>query len=164
MDYRKATADDLAAICAMVRSAVAAMEARGVFQWDSLYPTEYDFRADADAGTLFVGERGGALCAVCAVNKDCDAQYKNGAWKYPACEWLIIHRLYVSPALQGRGIATRTFAHIESTLRKAGVEAVRLDVFSENPAALALYRHSGYETVSTADWRKGRFFLLEKKL
>ena len=38
------------------------------------------------------------------------------------------------------------------------------DVFTENPYAQKLYRKSGYQVRGYADWRKGRFDLMEKKL
>ena len=39
-----------------------------------------------------------------------------------------------------------------------------MDVFSENPFALKLYKRNGYQVRGCADWRKGRFFLMEKSL
>lgn len=40
----------------------------------------------------------------------------------------------------------------------------RLDAFTENPFALKLYDNLGYSRVGYADWRKGRFYLMEKYL
>ena len=62
------------------------------------------------------------------------------------------------------GIAKTTLSHIEQELWKSNIEAVRLDAFSENPFALSLYQKAGYEKVGVADWRKGRFYLMEKRL
>ena len=42
--------------------------------------------------------------------------------------------------------------------------SVRLDVYSENPYALRLYQGNGYMKRGYADWRKGRFFMMEKQL
>lgn len=55
-------------------------------------------------------------------------------------------------------------AHIEVQIHEMGYETVRLDVFTENPFTQKLYRHNGYESREYADWRKGRFDLMEKKL
>ena len=49
-------------------------------------------------------------------------------------------------------------------LKDMGYNAVRLDTFTENPFAQRLYRHNGYESRGYADWRKGRFDLMEKAL
>ena len=45
-----------------------------------------------------------------------------------------------------------------------GYQSIRLDVFSENPFAQKLYRKNGYVTRGSAEWRKGRFDLMEKIL
>lgn len=74
----------------------------------------------------------------------------------------MIHRLCVNPAFQKQGIAKKTLAYIESELRTEGIASIRLDAFSENPYALALYEHAGYQRVGHADWRKGRFYLYER--
>lgn len=64
-----------------------------------------------------------------------------------------------------RGKAARTtLIHIEKELRKNNVGAIRLDVYSKNPFALSLYLRCGYTQTGIADWRKGRFYLMEKKL
>lgn len=55
-------------------------------------------------------------------------------------------------------------AHIETQVHEMGYESMRLDVFTENPYAQKLYRKSGYQVRGYADWRKGRFDLMEKKL
>lgn len=53
---------------------------------------------------------------------------------------------------------------IERKLKKLNIKAIRLDVFSQNPYAINLYTHMGYSKVGYADWRKGRFYLMEKYL
>jgi predicted GNAT family acetyltransferase len=39
-----------------------------------------------------------------------------------------------------------------------------LDAFSLNPFALRLYEKIGYVRVGEANWRKGLFYLYEKKI
>ena len=90
------------------------------------------------------------------INKECDREYENGRWKYPDCEYRVIHRLCVHPKYQNRGVAKSTLFHIEEELKKMNIRAIRLDVFSNNPFALSLYFGIGYEKVGFADWRMGR--------
>ena len=104
------------------------------------------------------------IALVYALNQESDGQYANGAWKYPDGEYRVLHRFCVHPRYKRQGLAKAALLHLENELRQAGVETVRLDVFSQNPFALALYRRQGYEQVGFADWRKGRFFLMEKRL
>lgn len=161
--YRLAQESDLDAICALIQAAVRAMEARGIFQWDSCYPTRADFLADIQKRQLSVGTAGG-IVVVYAVNGECDAEYRNGTWTCPDGGFRVIHRLCVHPAYWHRGIAKSTLARIEQELQAAAVGSVRLDVFSGNPAARSLYLHAGYKVVGFADWRMGRFCLMEKLL
>lgn len=164
MFYRLAEESDIEAICGLIKAAVSNMEEQQIFQWDDIYPAKEDFLDDIHKQQLYIGLLDGEAAVVYTVNKESDREYENGKWNYPDCEYRIIHRLCVNPAYQNRGIAKSTLAHIEQELRKSNIEAVRLDAFSENPFALSLYFNAGYEKVGFADWRKGRFYLMEKRL
>lgn len=74
------------------------------------------------------------------------------------------HRFCVSPDFQNKGIGRVVLNHIEQQLRDLSYTSVRLDVFLQNPYALSLYQKNGYVERGYADWRKGRFLLMEKKL
>ena len=164
MEYRLAEKRDIDSVCEIISSAIVEMERNNIYQWDEIYPTEEDFLTDMEAGQLHVGIEDGEIAVVYTINKETDEQYANGAWKYPDSEFRVIHRLCVNPAFQNHGVAETTLAHIEKELRNSGVETIRLDVFTENPFALSLYRKNGYYEVGTANWRKGRFLLMEKHL
>ena len=162
--YRAAEESDIDVIYRLVKAAIAEMDKNGISQWDSVYPAREDFLEDIRKGQLRTGMVCGKTAVVYAVNKECDEQYHNGSWAYPDSEYRVIHRLCVDPQFQHRGIAKAALEHIEDELRREGVESIRLDVFTENPHALSLYRKNGYQSVGEAHWRKGRFLLMEKKL
>ena len=162
--YRKGTKEDLPQIMELVKSAIDHMEAQGIMQWDNLYPTIEDFEEDVEANQLFVGTDVEEIAVICTVNQQCEDEYKNGQWKQPEKPFAVIHRLCVNPAFQNRGVAVQTMNYIEAFVKSKGIEAVRLDVYSENPFALRLYQKCGYEAVGTAHWRKGMFWLMEKEL
>ena len=164
VSFRNGTADDLAQIMELVESAVKHMEAQGIMQWDALYPIMEDFAEDVNEGTLFVGIQDKKLAVVCTVNQQCDDEYKNGQWKQSQKPFAVIHRLCVNPAFQNKGIAYKTMHYMEALIKANGIEAVRLDVFSQNPYALRLYQKCGYQEVGTVHWRKGMFYLMEKYL
>ncbi|MCH5287059.1 MAG: GNAT family N-acetyltransferase [Christensenellaceae bacterium] len=159
--YRKATPNDVDEIYNMVRNAIDAMEREGIFQWDDLYPAKQDFQEDVDEGQLYVGLVDDQIAVVYALNQRYDAEYQNGKWEYDET-FYVIHRLCVNPAFQNKGIAKSTLLFIEKQLTDMGIHVIRLDVFSNNPFALRLYRSLGYSEVGFADWRKGRFILMEK--
>ena len=164
MIYRLAREDDLEAVCSLIEAAVQAMEQQQIFQWDASYPAREDFLRDIRNRHLYVGVSDDGIALVYALNQESDGQYANGAWRYPASAYRVLHRFCVHPRYQHQGVGKAALLHLEDELRQAGVETVRLDVFSQNPFALALYRRQGYEQVGFADWRKGRFFLMEKRL
>ena len=164
MFYKLAEEREIESIFSMVTSVIIEMEKNGIFQWDSIYPSKEDFLDDIHKKTLFVGILDQHISVVFTINKECDEHYQNGAWKYLNTEYRIIHRLCVDPKYQNMGIAKETLDQIENELRQVGVESIRLDVFYNNPFALSLYRNRGYKGVGTAEWRKGKFYLMEKHL
>lgn len=164
ISYRVANIDDLDDIFQLVENAVKQMERDNIHQWDSIYPTKEDFSNDIRKNELYIGIINEKIVVVYAINKECDEQYKNGEWQYIGDKFNIIHRLCVSPDFQKKGIAHTTLSHIEVELVSLGTKAIRLDVFCDNPYALKLYSNNGYHRVGSANWRKGKFFLMEKLL
>ncbi len=161
--FRTATPADLPEIRTLVKEAIREMRKNQIDQWDSAYPSESDFLTDIEKAQLFIGLIDGAIAVIYTLNQDCDEEYKNGSWKTGGA-FYVIHRLCVSPRFQNQGVAGRALENIERSLRRLGAAAIRLDVFTKNPFALKLYERSGYKTVGCADWRKGRFLLMEKQL
>ena len=164
MTYRLASERDLDAVCALVRAATEEMARGGIEQWDDIYPSRDDLRADIEKAQLTVGEAAGEIVVIFAVNTDCDAQYRNGDWQYTGERWRVLHRLCVDPRHWHQGIAAAALAHIEAALCGQGVKALRLDVFDGNAHAVSLYQKNGYRKVGAARWRKGTFSLMEKRL
>lgn len=163
LKYRKAVQSDLEEICRMVRAAVDVMEKNHIFQWDNLYPTKEDFQKDIDDDELYVGTINSQIAVAYTLNQKCDKEYENGKWRYEDIPFYIVHRLCVNPDFQNKGIAKTTLLHIEKQLIKMNIHVIRLDVFSNNPYALRLYDFLGYSKVGYANFRKGKFFLMEKR-
>jgi ribosomal protein S18 acetylase RimI-like enzyme len=181
MNYRLGRLEDVEEISRMVDSAKELMSSQGIEQWDEIYPAKEDFEDDIKKQTLYVvidddnleSEESSAdtnnekltdsnLAAIYVISTEYDDAYNNASWEYDnAC---IIHRLCVAPGQQNKGIGKKLLDKIEGQLVDMGFDSVRLDVFSENPFALRLYEKNGYEKRGHADWRKGRFYLMEKKI
>ncbi len=164
MNYRLGTKDDLDYICELIQDAIKTMESYGIYQWDELYPERADFESDIEAGNLYVVHEDDSMVAVYVISRECDEEYHECGWEGKDEEAYILHRFCVSPEYQNRGIGKMVLLHIEEQIRDMGCLSVRLDVFSQNPYALKLYRNNGYIERGFADWRKGRFYLMEKQL
>ena len=162
MNYRLATWEDLTEISNMIEAAKQLMSEQGIEQWDDIYPVCEDFEEDIKKKTMYVAMKDAQLAAIYVISEECDDEYLK-------CEWenqkpCIIHRFCVSPSFQNNGIGAIVLNHIETQLVESGYDSVRLDVFTQNPYALRLYEKNGYIKRGYADWRKGRFLLMEKKL
>ena len=164
--FRHALQDDVEQIIELVGAAIEKMKASGIDQWDEIYPAAEDFLNDMASGGMYLGFIGEQLASMYTINNQFDDDYfADGIpWDYPVDGACCIHRLCVHPFYQGKGIGGITLRHAQSMIEKMGYESIRLDVFSENPGAIRLYEREGYIRKGSAFWRKGEFFLMEKKL
>lgn len=158
----KAAPGDRDEIVAMIRSATEHLNQTGIPQWDEAYPNASNVDADIQKRQLYIIRFGGKIAGIVTLNREYDPEYQNGRWEYRGPDFMVVHRLIVSPAVQGRGIGAKIMQMAESMLRESGIKSVRLDAFSQNPYSLRLYGKLGYRTVGEALWRKGLFYLMEK--
>lgn len=164
--FRKADLSDLDEILTFVQASIEKMISEGIFQWDEIYPCRSDFEEDIRQGTLSVGidEVTGKIASIYVLNDLYDEAYTTADWKYHGEKFRILHRIVVNPEFQHKGMGRTTMVHLMQELKAQGMEALRLDVFSENPYSQRLYDSLGFIRCGQAQWRKGLFFLLEKKL
>ncbi len=162
--FRKATREDLAEIMRLFAAATRRMDELGIPQWDERYPTQDDLSGDLARDELYVGLLDGAIACSFTLSPRCDPEYADGNWQYPKLRFSVIHRLCVHPDFQNRGVAKQAICFLEDTLLADGIQAIRLDAFSRNPYALRLYERLGYHKTGEVIFRKGLFYLYEKKL
>jgi GNAT superfamily N-acetyltransferase len=98
-------------------------------------------------GSFFVGYAGVAAG---------DVPVATGAWRrrddveaLGTTRTAEIKRMYVVPAHQRRGLARQVLAHLETTAREAGAEAMVLETGAAQPEAIALYLSSGYVAMAS---------------
>lgn len=84
-----------------------------------------------------------------------DVPVATGAWRRSTVEAFgtratcEVKRMYVVPEARGAGHARTVLAHLESTARAAGAEAMVLETGAAQPEALALYASCGYVPVAS---------------
>ena len=166
LTIRRATVADLPAIMTLVQAVVPLMNASGNIQWTSEYPNEEVFSQDIARQHLWVAERLGELEGVAALTQDQDPEYADANWD-AAEPALVTHRLAVSPAAQGRGVAAALLRQAEHEASQLGLRTLRVDTNSENKATQQLFPKLGYRFAGEIKlaFRPGlRFFCYEKQL
>lgn len=164
MEIRKAELKDLNIIINIFKSAIDTMNGNSIYQWDEIYPDNIILKQDIVSDQMYVGIIDDKIVSAVVVNNEFDEQYKNGNWKYDNERFAVVHRLCVSPDYQNKKVGRNTMLMIEELLKKEGIQYIRLDAFSQNPYALRMYEALGFKKIGEANWRKGLFYLLEKKL
>lgn len=164
LTLRKADHNDLDAVADLFTKAIQTMNDKGIHQWDDIYPSKDILEQDIADGTMYLALIEDRIVSVFVLNRKYDSEYDDGAWEYKDASFYVVHRLCVNPELQGKGIGKRTMLLIEDILREKGIETIRLDAFSQNPVAVRMYESLGYKKTGEAHWRKGLFYLYEKKL
>lgn len=164
MTIRAVTAEDLSEAIGLIQAAIAEMRARNIDQWDEVYPDEATIGRDIQSGKAFGGFEGKALAAYVVLNRDADPEYRSVSWEGTEDTALVMHRLCVHPAFQGKGYASRMLGFAETRARSLGYSHIRLDAFPKNGAAIAMYEKKGYVARGTVTFRKGEFTCYEKAL
>lgn len=137
---------------------------KGIDQWDDNYPTKEILIRDLEsqwAYGLFCDSR---LAGYIVLNEYQDKEYAEIPWQHTSGAQLIIHRLFIDPQFQGKGLAQKMLAFAETFAEKNCYSSIRLDAFPANKAAVKLYEKSSYEMRGTVRFRKGEFYCYEKKL
>lgn len=164
MEFLAATEYDLPQLMSLYRAATRQMDKLGISQWDEKYPTESIIREDVISGQMRTGHIGDRI-AVAYVLEECRAgDYEPAAWRYDEQSFVVLHRLCVHPDFQGQRVAQTAMDTLETEVLTRGINAIRLDAFSQNPVALHLYESRGYLKAGEIVYRKGLFYLYEKKL
>jgi GNAT superfamily N-acetyltransferase len=162
---RLGTEGDADRVIQLVRRCIDDMSARGIDQWDELYPNADTVLSDLRARTLHVASLDAApLVGTFTLDTNEDPRWAVAEWSLTGMPVGVVHRLMVDPQYQGRGIARALMEIAESHARSLGLGVIRLDCFSENPQALRLYAGLGYRDAGGAQLRKGLFRCLEKRL
>ena len=158
---RPAKIGELNKLVTILLSAIQRMAEKDIFQWDEYYPNKSVLQNDIEKGHMNVLENAGTVIGFIVFNEDQYPGYKDISWSY-AGRILAVHRLVIDPAYQGKKLSSLLMDYAEQVAASKGYDAVRLDAFVNNPAAIALYEGRGYRKAGTMSARKGTFICYEK--
>jgi GNAT superfamily N-acetyltransferase len=170
MQVRQGTLDDIEAVMALVRRVVPLMRASGNLQWDSDYPNPAVFERDVKLAQLWVAEVDGQgekrIAGIAAITTDQEPEYANVGWDILELS-IVVHRLAVDPAFQGKGIAAALMQQAETVAKSRSITILRVDTNTQNPATQKLFPKLGYLYAGETgfSFRPGlRFLCYEKRL
>ncbi len=140
------------------------MRAQGIHQWDEIYPNLRVVEDDARAGSLFVVRQDDQCIAAVGLNDVQPDEYRPLPWQCETGLALVIHRLCVHPDWQQRGAGRHLMDFAEAFAKEHGLSCIRLDAYTGNPRALALYEKRGYHRIGQAHFprRELPFVCFEK--
>ena len=75
--------EDLGIVMSIFTDAINEMNSKGIYQWDSIYPTRNTLEEDIKKKQLYIGIYEGTVVSAYVLNQEYDEQYANGEWKYP---------------------------------------------------------------------------------
>jgi ribosomal protein S18 acetylase RimI-like enzyme len=163
MRIRPAYIEELDVLHGIVRDATRCMDGQGIPQWDEIYPNKAILTKDVERQEMHVIEPDGRLAGFIVMNENESPEYAAVDWEYSG-RALVVHRLTIDPAYQRRGLATCLMDFAEKTAVIQGYNCTRLDAFTRNPAAFALYERRGDRNAGVVRFRKGEFYCYEKAI
>ena len=143
-DVRLSTTEDIPKILRSYIESTRLMINQGIDQWSYNYPNIHNIEKDIKAEISYVIESDNEV-GVIVLDENEDSQYAQLKWPYKAIKPLVIHRLAVHPALQGKGVGKALCLYAEKLAIQNANDTIRLDAYSTNNASNQLYLRLGYE-------------------
>lgn len=119
------------------------LDEKGLLQWNDHYPSREYFEEELGDGNLYVLMVDDELAGSATLNEWQSPEWSDIPWKL-GNEW-VIHALFLDPLQQGNGLGTVFMKKCEELAGEKGYESIRLDAYSRNTGANALYEKIGYE-------------------
>jgi GNAT superfamily N-acetyltransferase len=97
----------------LISACTQTMRENGIYQWDEIYPNEEIITKDVDRRSLYVVEHDDLCIAAVSLNQEQDEAFQKVHW-LGGEPVLVVHRLCVDPAYQGRGLGSRLMDFAEA--------------------------------------------------
>lgn len=160
----KATLSHLMEVIFIYDSCVFDMNTRGLFNWNTAYPSWETVYKDIEEGNLFIYQENQIVAGVFCLNEEQPVEYESLDWKYEG-PFLVVHRLAVHPVYRNKGIAEKMMLFAEKYALNNKYKVIRLDAITSNPQAMKVYEKTGYLKTGLInfEYQKVAFQCMEKK-
>jgi ribosomal protein S18 acetylase RimI-like enzyme len=104
------------------------------------------------------------IAGFAAITTDQEPEYADVGWNINE-QSIVVHRLAVDPAFQGKGMAAALMLQAETVARVRGVKVLRVDTNAQNQATQRLFPKLGYALAGEIKlrFRPGLSFLCYEK-
>lgn len=109
-----------------------------------VYPTIDVPLSKIPQSSMYVLEDNGEICASMVLNNIQAPEYEHIAWKFDAKKALVIHTLCIPPSKSKKGYGGKMVEFAKNFAEKTGCDAIRIDTYSHNEPAKALYQKHGF--------------------
>jgi RimJ/RimL family protein N-acetyltransferase len=145
---QKASNNDIDKIEILYNESIDWLNKQRIHQWKKdVYPTRKSALLAIHENNLYCCIVNGNISGTFIINDNQARQYKDLNWRYKSEKILVLHTLVIKPNETGRGLGKNIMKFIVDFARINGYEAIRLDVFPDNKAAVGLYLYFGFEYV-----------------
>lgn len=148
MIIRKTEKSDLCAIMPIFDEARKTIAALGIDQWQNGYPSEAVVERDIELDQSRAIELDGEICATFALIFDGEPTYNKiygGEWMTGDSEsYIAIHRVAISMAKRGGGIAGAIIDYAADTARSLGRKSLRIDTHRGNIVMRKMLEKQGF--------------------
>ncbi|MDR0193917.1 MAG: GNAT family N-acetyltransferase [Myroides sp.] len=118
------------------------MLSQGIDQWDEEYPNKDIITTDIQKKQAYIYTENEQVLAYMVLNEEYDIEYDDLNWSTPA-PFIVIHRLFVKPTAQGKGISSQMIQYAEEYAQTNKYASIRFDAYSLNNTANAVYLKEG---------------------
>lgn len=172
----KCLESDLPSLYKCLRRVKAGIAYDGLSYWNDEYPLEEDLRKDYEDGRLYLVKDGARVIGSAALSQDIAYSFFPVSMSerkavelldkvgHKGEEVLVISRLMIDPAYQGKGIGTEFLKAILSNYRHS---SVLISIAMENETAISFYKKNGFRMVGPYPFEYGeskevRFALMSR--
>lgn len=145
MQLRKANLSEIPVIWKILQQAIEQRRIDGSQQWQDGYPNPETISNDIHNGYGFVLIDNETIIAYAAIIFEPEPAYEEivGKWLTDD-EYVVIHRVAVSNAVKGKGIATQLFQLIEHLATENKVYSIKVDTNFDNVPMLKIMDRLDY--------------------
>jgi len=145
MMLRKAAYSESPVIWNILQQAIEQRKQDGSDQWQNGYPNEQTVYEDITNGYAYVLTDDHAIIAYAAIIFGVEPAYEeiNGKW-LTNDDYAVVHRVAVSKAVKGKGIATLLFKAIEDLCIEQKVYSIKVDTNFDNAPMLRILDKLNY--------------------